>query len=163
MCTTIKIACTHVFFVTIYKTMKRIKTMFCLLVAAAFAGCNTPEANFYPIDGHAEISYAQKDAKDVALFITKKPDAPYKELGILTYSLPYAVDDETKIYEILRRKAAQVGADAVIILAPQTSLSNTPNVYYDYWGTPTIVDNTLTNTTYRGVAIKIAQNKKAEK
>lgn len=143
--------------------MKRIKAIFCLLAVASFAGCNAPEANFFPIDGHPEASYAQKDAKDIALFITKKPDAPYTELGILTYSLPYAADDETKIYEILRRKAAQVGADAVIILAPQTSLSNTPNVYYDYWGTPTIVDNTLTNTTYRGVAIKIAQNGKSGK
>ena len=135
-----------------------LKIFFALSASAFIAfmcGCSAPEASFYPMEGVAGTSFgAPKAAESIQVFVTKKPDYHYKELGIISYGTPSGYSDDPAAYRIMQEKAAQIGADAIIILDAQSSYENNPQVVYDNWGNVQIYDSTRTSIKHRAMAIK---------
>ena len=55
-------------------------------LAAALSSCGGGGAEFYPLKaGGQRVFGAAKSPSEVAVFITKKPDFPYDELGMIVY------------------------------------------------------------------------------
>lgn len=122
----------------------------CLFLAA----CGGDVAEYYPLSGAAQVG-SPKNPDDVAVFITKKPDYPYEELGLVVYDIPSGYSDEPAVYRILREKAAQVGADAIIIMDNQTTFERRAGApYWDGFAMSMPNDVVITRVKYRAMAIK---------
>lgn len=122
----------------------------CLFLSA----CGGEVAEYYPLSGAAQVG-SPKNPDDVAVFITKKPDYPYEELGLVVYDIPSGYSDEPAVYRILREKAAQVGADAIIIMDNQTSFERRAGApYWDGFAMSMPNDVVITRVKYRAMAIK---------
>lgn len=122
----------------------------CLFLAA----CGGDVAEYYPLSGAAQVA-SPKNPDDVAVFITKKPDYPYEELGLVVYDIPSGYSDEPAVYRILREKAAQVGADAIIIMDNQTTFERRAGApYWDGFAMSMPNDVVITRVKYRAMAIK---------
>ena len=122
----------------------------CLFLSA----CGGEVAEYYPLSGAAQVG-SPKNPDDVAVFITKKPDYPYEELGLVVYDIPSGYSDEPAVYRILREKAAQVGADAIIIMDNQTSFERRAGApYWDGFAMSMPNDIVITRVKYRAMAIK---------
>lgn len=122
----------------------------CLFLSA----CGGDVAEYYPLSGAAQVG-SPKNPDDVAVFITKKPDYPYEELGLVVYDIPSGYSDEPAVYRILREKAAQVGADAIIIMDNQTSFERRAGApYWDGFAMSMPNDIVITRVKYRAMAIK---------
>ena len=122
----------------------------CLFLSA----CGGEVAEYYPLSGAAQVG-SPKNPDDVAVFITKKPDYPYEELGLVVYDIPSGYSDEPAVYRILREKAAQVGADAIIIMDNQTTFERRAGApYWDGFAMSMPTDIVITRVKYRAMAIK---------
>ena len=122
----------------------------CLFLSA----CGGEVAEYYPLSGAAQVG-SPKNPDDVAVFITKKPDYPYEELGLVVYDIPSGYSDEPAVYRILREKAAQVGADAIIIMDNQTTFERRAGApYWDGFTMSMPNDIVITRVKYRAMAIK---------
>jgi hypothetical protein len=87
------------------------------------------------------ISYTARSVSEVEIFHTQTPSLPYDEIGILTYRAGTA-EKYTQVASHFRDKAAQVGADGVIMMGTSTGP-----------GIP--VGSVIVNMTdYRGIAIR---------
>lgn len=87
---------------------------------------------------------------DVRIFITQKPDKPYRELGVLSYTTGAYLPSEERSFQLFKQKAAAIGADGVIILQSREEGSDYPGYYGYRW-----INNTNNSrTTFRGMAIQ---------
>lgn len=121
-----------------------------ILLASLFAGCAGSPVTYYPLDNSpGDIRYAPLRPDQVKVYITQHPES-YTELGMLTYGTNAWVPDETTVYDAFRRKAAEIGANGVLLLPPTEKYEYTP-VYY---GLRRYDHTEMTRTTFRGVAIR---------
>ncbi len=125
------------------------------LLSLLLCGCETPDANFYPLTADRATRFGEPRAADkVQLYITKKPAYKYRELGMITFDTPSSFADEPKIYEIMRKKAGEIGADGLIIMTSQSTVEQLPQITLDYYGNPTDGNITRSYIKYRGMAIE---------
>ncbi len=129
---------------------------FGLLAAAFLTSCGGGSVEFYPLKSGGSTEFgAPKNPSEVQIFITKKPDFPYEELGVIIYETSPSMSDEPAAYDILRQKAAEMGADGIIIMNSQMSLEQRPGaIVLDYSYVPIQTDTTVTRIKYRAMAIK---------
>lgn len=85
----------------------------------------------------------------VRIFVTQKPEQPYRELGVLSYTTSAFLPDEETSFRLFRERAAELGADGVIILQSREEGSDLPAYGYRWWN-----NTTSTRTTFRGMAIQ---------
>ena len=116
------------------------------MFAAGLSSCGGGGAEFYPLKaGGQRVFGAAKNPSEVAVFITQKPDFPYDELGMIVYETSPNFADEPAVYEKLREKAAEIGADGIIIMNSQTS-------FEQY--VPVQTENSVSRIKYRAMAIR---------
>ena len=124
-----------------YTTTKNRTIWVLLVLGCAVLGCAARE----PVVRFSQLNAMQRPARpveEVKVFITSKPDAEYIEMGLLTY-LTYAYDpDEKFVIGKLRAKAAEVGADAIMVLETRTE------TYTNY-----ATKQTYQGKVFRGMAI----------
>ncbi len=93
---------------------------FVVLVFLTGIGCagRAPAIRFSPINYPATLP--AKALGQVELFVTTKPERPYVELGILSF-ITYAYNlDDAAIHHALKQRAAELGADGIIMLETRT-------------------------------------------
>jgi hypothetical protein len=135
--------------------MKFLRTTLLIIASAmclSMLGCQGIEPQFYPL-GTSWQAGKQRPTNDVEIFITKKPTWQYKELGMITYSTQASFSDEPRIYQLLRAKAGEIGADGIIIMDSQTSIEQTPRITLDFYGNPTETESSRSYIKYRAMAI----------
>ena len=94
---------------------KIVKLAALLTLALQLGGCGSAGARFYPLGG-ADTQYtAPVPADKVELFITKKPDYKYTELGIITFDTAASFADEPRAYQKLREKAGEIGLGFAVV------------------------------------------------
>lgn len=141
-----------------------------LLASLLFTACQGPEVRYYPLNnpvgsGSAATpgpsTYAPTNPLDIKLYIAKKPVQPFTEMGILAFTSPSSQPNETEIYDLFKQKAAEIGADGVIMLPSREqneSFWQTTGYpydwYYGYGGPGYSSGYSYTLTTFRGLAIK---------
>lgn len=123
------------------------------LTCITMFGCGGVEPQFYPLTGESVQFGNPRSANDVEVFITKKPTWQYKELGMITYSTPASFANEPQIYQLLREKAGEIGADGIIIMDSQTNVEQNPRMTLDYYGNPIESETSRTYIKYRAMAI----------
>jgi len=129
-----------------------LKFLLIFVVAVILSGCAS-EAKFYPLNASPEIG-APIPTEQVELFITQKPSYPYRELGLITYTTNGSYpQNEINIFNIMRQKAASIGADGLIILNAQSSVQSYPSFSTDLYGNLIETSNVYSDTVYRGMAI----------
>ncbi|MGE9292778.1 hypothetical protein [Ruficoccus sp. ZRK36] len=144
-----------------------------LLTSGLFlVGCQPPQVQYYPLNNPvgsgtadtAAVSKAPVAAADVVIYVAKQPLQPYHELGILAFTSASTQPNEANIYEMFRQKAAEIGADAVIILPSREqnesfwqSTGYPYDWYYGYgYGNVGYSSGYSTDyTTFRGLAIQL--------
>ncbi len=126
-----------------------------LIAAALLAGCASP-ISYTPLDNPGtSSSYPPVDPADVRIYLVKGPDRPYVEMGLLSLSSGYSPSDKAEIFERFRRKAAEIGADGIIMM-PETSGTNLyPQVGYDYWGNPIVYNSARSVYNFTATAIRL--------
>ena len=126
------------------------------LLAAGLSSCGGGGAEFYPLKAGGQTVFgAAKSPSEVAVFITKKPDFPYDELGMVVYETSPNFADEPAVYEKLREKAAEIGADGIIIMNSQTSFEQRPGaIILDWSYMPVQTENSVSRIKYRAMAIR---------
>lgn len=122
-------------------------------------GCGGPQVRYAPLNNpltptgeavEATVESRGPVSPDaVRLFVTQKPDRPYVELGVLSYTTSAYNPNEERSFVLFRNKAAEIGADGVIILHSREDGNFVPAYYGWRWG-----DNNITRTTFRGLAIQ---------
>ncbi|WOO41837.1 hypothetical protein [Rubellicoccus peritrichatus] len=123
-------------------------------------GCSGPQVQYSPLNNpvtatgesieQAVESRGPISPDDVRIFVTQKPEKPYRELGVLSYSTAAYIPNEERSFQLFKQKAAAVGADGVIILQSREQSTNYTDSYYAYrWPNP---NSNL--TTFRGMAIQ---------
>lgn len=132
---------------------KKIATILGALCIFALGGCLSPEASFAPLAANFKHGVPVSPA-DVEVFITKKPDYKYRELGIISYNTNPNQYDEAAVIQIMKEKAAQIGATGIIVMNAQSSFTQDPHVTYDFWGNVIMYDTTRTNLMHRAMAIQ---------
>ncbi len=132
------------------KTLATILGALCLL---SLGGCLSPEASFSPLAANFKYG-APTNPADIEVYITKKPDYNYRELGIISYNTNPSQYDEAAVIQIMKKKAAQIGATGIIVMNAQSSFTQDPNVTYDFWGNVIMYDTTRTNLMHRAMAIR---------
>ena len=135
--------------------MKFLRTTLLIIASAmclSMLGCQGIEPQFYPL-GTSWQAGKQRPTNDVEIFITKKPTWQYKELGMITYSTPASFSDEPRIYQLLRAKAGEIGADGIIIMDSQTNVEQSPRITLDFYGNPMETETSRTYIKYRAMAI----------
>ena len=143
-----------------------------LILGSLFlAGCQPPQVKYYALNNPTgsgssttAAPSAPVDPADVVIYVAKEPAQPYHELGILSYTSAANQPNEAEIYQKFRVKAAELGADAVIILPSreqnETFWQTTGYPYdwyygYGYGGGVSYSSGSSTNyTTFRGLAIQ---------
>lgn len=85
------------------------------LVVFSFCGCGTTIR--YAATNPPPRAMTPRDPSTVGMFQTGVPDRPYTEVGILSarQSSQYSVSDLQDIVDAMRKRAAQIGCDAVVI------------------------------------------------
>ena len=73
---------------------------------------------------------------------------------MITYETPSSFSDEPRVYQIMRVKAGEIGADGLIIMDSQSSSESFPRIALDYYGNPMLTDTTHSYIKYRGMAIR---------
>lgn len=134
-------------------TARLLRLAVCGAAAAALCACSEIEPEFLPMHGVGSFG-APKSPAEVRLFVTKKPEFKYEELGLVTLDTAFDSPTETEVYERLRRKAAEIGADGIIILNSQSSVHQAPDITYDFYGNPIMTNYTYSVIKYRAMAIR---------
>jgi hypothetical protein len=98
--------------------MNFIKIIACLLANLLLASCSS--VAFLPTNDQSE-PYPPTNAKMVEVYSTKKVDAEYTVIGQVIASAD-AGSDAGKSVELLKKQAANLGADAVIELKLEIDL-----------------------------------------
>ena len=103
-----------------------------LTLAAALAG-----ALLSPCAGVEKVRYSPlvvvdrpaRSPSQVEAFLTQKPSRPYQEIGVLTYRAGTA-EKYIDVVQYMREKAAQLGADGVIMMGSSVgpSMLVAPNI-----------------------------------
>jgi hypothetical protein len=115
-----------------------------LIVPSGCRSSRVPTVRFEQLN---TFDLLPREATSVEIFITTTPQKPYSELGVvslLTYK--YNPSDRTNYFR-LREKAADVGADAIIVIESRGE------TYTNY-----VTKQTYTGKVYRAMAIHY-QNK----
>ncbi len=96
---------------------------FLLLVAA----CGT-SISFAPTNT-APKGLQKKKPSDVEVFLSGKPDRPYREIGLLEAQQQsgWSLDSQTKVLAKLRAKAGEYGCDGIIMLGANDSVVGDKN------------------------------------
>ena len=134
------------------KFMRTILISIASTICMIMLGCGSIEPQFYPL-GTTWQAGTPRSADNVEIFITKKPTWQYKELGMITYSTPASFSDEPRIYQLLRAKAGEIGADGIIIMDSQTNVEQSPRITLDFYGNPMETETSRTYIKYRAMAI----------
>ncbi len=122
------------------------------LACLALCACESTGARYYPLSDNVVVR-ASRPVSEVEMFITKKPDYKYEEMGMITYEIPSSYSDEPTVYNILRQKAAEIGADAIIIMNSQSTIDTLSKITFDYYGNPIETDSPRAYIKYRAMAI----------
>lgn len=160
------------------KTLRNRLLALSLLVGSLFlAACQPPQVQYYPLNnpvgsGSSATAAAPRapiDPADVVIYVAKEPAQPYHELGILAFTSASSMPNEADIYQKFRDKAAEIGADAVIILPSREqneSFWQTTGYPYDWYygygyggGVGYSSGYSTDYTTFRGLAIQYTHNK----
>jgi hypothetical protein len=84
-----------------------------LIALTAFAACaGVSKVRYSPL---INLNRPARSADQVEAFLTQKPPHPYQEIGILTYRAGTA-EKYANVVQYMREKAAQLGADGVIMM-----------------------------------------------
>ncbi|MBK1859167.1 hypothetical protein [Cerasicoccus arenae] len=137
-----------------------------LTASLAFAGCgynvqysalNNPITPLNAEDASAVAARGPISPSEVTLFLTQRPQGEYRELGVITIPTYQTVPPQEEIFQLFRDKAAEVGADGVILLDPQMAVDSytTPNYVYD-WGV-FYTETVRSRSIFRGMAIQFIQ------
>lgn len=119
---------------------------FLLLVGLLmFSGCAT-QATFTPLGNAAPTAPMGKSPDEVQLFLAERPQRSFRELGLLTFNAGRGWTSEAEAFQAFRSKAAEIGADAVILLDARTEIETNYRGFYR----ESDVDSF---TVYRGSAI----------
>jgi hypothetical protein len=129
-----------------------------LIAIASLTGCATPQAKFTPLENPAAVpgepaltqSLAINPA-DVIIYVTLKPDQPYRELGLLTYSTLTPDPTEEKALTAFRHKAATIGANGIILLPSREEPDSLTGRYYG----PFYSNSNAVRTIFRAMAIQM--------
>lgn len=131
--------------------------MFCL------SGCGGPAVRYSPLNNPstaigeaiAEAVEARGPIRpdEVRIFVTQEPDSPYRELGVLSYSTNSYIPNEETSFRLFKEKAAEIGADGVIILPSREQGNYPPGLYGYRW----LSSPNSTLTTFRGMAIQFIE------
>jgi len=94
------------------------RTLSCvaLVTASLLAGgcaARQPEVKFSKLGA---VAKAPKSVENVEVFTTKKPTRDYIEMGALSFLTYKYNPDDRVVIDRLRAKAAEIGADAIIML-----------------------------------------------
>ena len=87
-----------------------------LAVVASIGGCSAarpPVVRYEPIN---VVKLLPRDAESVEIYVTTSPSTGYTELGIVSVLTWKYNPSDTQYYTMLRNRAAEIGADAVIML-----------------------------------------------
>lgn len=129
-----------------------------LIVIACLTGCATPQAKFTPLDNPGKVPgepapqmLAAIDPADVIIYVTLKPDQPYRELGLLTYSTLTPDPTEEKALTAFRQKAATIGANGIILLPSREEPDSLTGRYYG----PLYSNSNAVRTIFRAMAIQM--------
>ncbi len=122
------------------------------LASIILSACSGVSAQYYPLS-NAISTRAARHSSEVEVFITKKPEYKYDEMGMITYETPSSYSNEPKVYNVMREKAAEIGADAIIIMDSQSSIENMNRIVMDYYGNPIESSSPRAYIKYRAMAI----------
>ncbi len=122
------------------------------LACVALCACESVGARYYPLSNNI-VAKSPRPVSEIEMFITKKPDYKYEEMGMITYEIPSSYSDELAVYNILRQKAAEIGADAIIIMNSQSTIDTLSKITFDYYGNPIETESPRAYTKYRAMAI----------
>lgn len=115
----------------------------CIIVSALLLGAcannSSPRVNFSQI-GPAGAS--KQESEKVEVYFTQKPDQPYREIGILSVLTWEYQPDDVFYVSALKKKAREVGGDALIMLESQSEIATNYATKQNYQG-----------KTYRAMAI----------
>ncbi len=149
----------------------------CFLAGGLFlTACQPPQVQYYPLNNPTgsgsssapATAAAPVDPADVVIYVAKQPSQPYHEMGILAFTSASNQPNEAAIYQKFREKAAEIGADAVIILPSREqneSFWQTTGYPYDwyygygYGGVGYSSGYSTDYTTFRGLAVQFTHNK----
>lgn len=140
-----------------------IRCFLLILVAGLLAGCGydvryTPLNNPVTATGESiEQGVAARgpiNPADVTLFLTARPEQRYRELGIIAIPTYQTIPPEDEIFPLFRQKAAEVGADGVILLPTETAIdSYSVPTFADDWGV--FYQETIrSRSVFKGMAIQ---------
>ena len=106
------------------------------LVVGLF-GCASTKAAFIYTPLMQVHESANKRPEEIEIHVTSKPDRPYDELGIITKKIWSTSPDEMLVMGVFRSAAADIGADAIIMLDSRTgsaanSYTKTTYSYTDF-------------------------------
>lgn len=97
--------------------MTRAALALCLIALTACAGVS--KVRYSPL---VDVNRPGRSAEQVEAFLTQKPPRPYQEIGILTYRAGTA-EEYAAVVQYMREKAAQLGADGIIMMDSSTGPS----------------------------------------
>ncbi|MEM8549490.1 MAG: hypothetical protein AAGF10_01750 [Verrucomicrobiota bacterium] len=139
-----------------------------MAVAILMTACQPPQVRYYPLNNPVgEGQTAAADAAplaptnpaEVKIYVTGPPSRPYDQMGILTLRTSSSQPNEGAIYQRFREKAAEIGADGVVLLPSREQnesfwqTTGYPySYYYGFGGTAS--GYSIDSTTFRGLAIK---------
>ncbi len=136
------------------------------IVVLALAGCSY-RVNYTPLNNpvtpqgesieSAVAACGPVNPDGVTIFFTARPPKPYIELGIISIPTASSIPPEGEILPLFRQKAAEVGADGVIILPTDTSIESysTPTFGYDFG---VIYQQTVrSRSVFKGMAIQYTE------
>ena len=95
-----------------------------------------------------------RNPHDVEIFVTNRPPWKYVELGTLSFNSGFVSSADAGIFERFRERAAELGADGVIMLQVTNNLRTVGSTVFDHWGNPIFMETPATQTIHRGVAIR---------
>ncbi len=134
-----------------------------LLALLLTAGCGGHQVQYSPLNnpvtptGEAVTEAVEKrdpiNPDDVRIFVTQKPEKPYLELGVLSWSTNAYIPNEETAFRLFKERAAEIGADGVIILPSREQGNNPPGLYGYRW----MASSQSTLTTFRGLAIQFVE------
>ena len=94
--------------------MSRPSPLVAILVLTILAACaGVSKVRYSPL---VNVNRPARSADQVEAFLTQQPSQPYQEIGILSYRAGTA-EKYVDIVQYMREKAAQLGADGIIMMA----------------------------------------------
>lgn len=140
--------------------------LFLILSTALLSGCgynvqysplNNPLSADEAAIANGVAARGPVQASDVTLFLVQRPEKRYRELGIITIPTGQSLPNQEEIFQLFRQKAAEVGADGVIIMDTQTAIETYPTATYVYdWGL-FYQDTIRSRSIFRGMAIQFLE------